>query len=155
MLLLEFLATFAWSCWESASPSSAISPHLYARQSLSGILCVLGMVMQQCCSYVLSRLVGHPFPPPQVWDALFSYSHTGLLGDAWLRGHCLLLGLKASSNRIRKEGKGPCPQRLIPLSWSDCEVRVLTAESFLPLQEMRMEAAELPWAGTKVDKKPM
>jgi len=73
------------------------------------------MVLQQCCSCFLAKLVGHSLPPPLVWDPLFSYFHAGFLGDAWLPGHHLLC-LEASSNKIRKEGKVTSPQRFIPLS---------------------------------------
>lgn len=41
-----------WSCWVGAGPSIAIFPHLYGRQSLSGIPSVCGVCWVWCCSRV-------------------------------------------------------------------------------------------------------
>lgn len=124
---------------------------------LLSMWCVLGMVLQQGCSCFLSRLLDHPLSPLQVWDPMFSYSHAGLLGDAWLKGHYLLLCLEASS---RREGKANHPLKFISLS------RMVTAgwvghrelagqsphsSKLPPVQEIRMELLE---ARLKVDEKP-
>lgn len=68
------------------------------------------------------------------------------------------LMLKASSNRIRKEGKGTSPQRFIPLSGAGTADWVRNGElgsqsppqqSFLPVQEMRMEQQSFHGQGLK------
>lgn len=123
--------------------------------------CVLGMVLQQCCSGFLSRLLDHPLSPLQVWDPSFSYSHAGHLGDAWLKGHHLLLCLEASS---RKEGKATHPLRFISLSRMGTAGWVGRREFGGQCHALKQEASSLSrrwgWdnrasgSWTKVDEKP-
>lgn len=123
-----------------------------------GMCSLPGMALQRCCSCFLARLLSHLLLPPLVWDPFCSYSHAGLLTDAWLTGHHLLLCLDASSNRIREEEKGTSLHGgESRLGWKH---RAWGSEPphsrDLPLCPGDVDGAvELLGAGTKADEKPV